>query len=115
MPDDNSQSDFDEFIADITPDVMGVLQKKGFFARLEEEVFPTGSVGTSNCKHDFSNTQRLVTELGFDKAAFDDIVDVTRANGGFCDCEIVLNAAPESVIRAGYWKTQASKLVNGEK
>ena len=94
---------------------MGVLQKKNFFVQLEEQVFPTESVDNSNCKHDFSITERLAKELGFDHADIDDIVDVMRANGGFCDCEIVRNAAPESRVREKYWKAKHAKLVDGKK
>lgn len=114
MPNDNGQRAFDKFIADITPDVMGVLQKKNFFAQLEEQLFPSESVDISNCKHDFSITERLAKELGFDKADIDDIVDVMRAKGGCCDCEIVLNAAPESRVREKYWKAEQAKLVDGK-
>jgi hypothetical protein len=112
---DDSQRKFDEFISDITPDVIAVLKRQSFFELLEKETFPDGIIGSSTCRHDFSATTELLSQLGHDADAIRDVIDVMRANGGFCDCEIVLNAAPESKVREAYWKAQHGKLVDGKR
>jgi len=112
---DESQREFDLYISDITPDVMGVLNRQFFFERLEKEIFPTGIVDSSTCRHDYIVTTKLLSQLGHDADAIEDVIDVMRANGGFCDCEIVLNTAPESRIREKYWKDEHARLVDGNR
>ena len=112
---EDSQREFDEFISDITPDVMVVLVRQSFFEQLEREVFPNGAIDSSACKHDFSITMRVLSQSGYDEDAIRDVIDVMRANGGYCDCEIILNAALQSKVSENYWKGEHAKLVDGKK
>ncbi|WP_263410736.1 DUF2695 domain-containing protein [Terriglobus tenax] len=102
--------DFDQFVEDIAPDVMAVLERQNFFSQLETEIYPTGKMEESRCIHDFSVSLRLLTNLGHDKDAQEDVLSVLRSKGGFCDCEAVLNAAPESEVRKAYWMAEHAKL-----
>jgi hypothetical protein len=112
---EDGQREFEEFITDVTPNVMTVLLGQSFFDLLEKEIFPDGSTDNSVCRHDFSRSKGLLMRLGHDVGAVKDVIAVMQANGGFCDCEIVLNVAPESRVRKTYWKDRRGKLVNGTK
>ena len=106
----DDEQEFAEFIKDITPDVMSVLERQDFFAKLEAQIFPTGTTNLNKCDHSYSVSIVILSELGHDDSARDDVFDVMRSRGGFCDCEILLNAAPESPTRSAYWKQWAANV-----
>jgi Protein of unknown function (DUF2695) len=108
---DVREDSYEQFIADISADVMAVLQKEGFLERLHNEVLPSDS-SPSTCKNDFTSAIRLLRSFGHDEADIEDVLGVMRSKGGFCDCEIVFNVADPSPVREKYWK---DKLVNGHK
>jgi hypothetical protein len=56
-----------------------------FFGKLE---FLTGSFG---CFHDTRHAQKVIDELALSDDSANALLDWCCANGGFCDCEIVLN------------------------
>ncbi len=101
------EADFDSFISDISPDVMKCLENEDFFRKLEARIFPDVSTDRKTCDGSFSVATEILTSAGHDKSAIEDVLDVMRSKGGFCDCEIVLNAAPESSVREAYWKRRA--------
>jgi Protein of unknown function (DUF2695) len=103
----SDDEEFESFIEDITPDVFASLQRENFFTSLEARIFPEGSTDRNECDGSFSAATALLTDLGHDEDAREDVFDVMRSKGGFCDCEIILNAAPESAARATYWKKKS--------
>jgi hypothetical protein len=93
--------------ADITPNVMNCLQREKFFTKLESHIFPDGTIDSNCCSHSFVVSTLVLSESGHDEKAREDVFEVMRSQGGFCDCEILLNVAPESAARAAYWKKKA--------
>jgi hypothetical protein len=91
----------------ITPDVMSCLQREEFFTKLESHIFPDGTIDSNRCNHSFAVSTLILSEAGHDEDAREDVFDVMRSQGGFCDCEILLNVAPESTTRAAYWMKKA--------
>ena len=57
-----------------------------FFGGLESLTDATG------CFHDTRNAQRVIDELGLPDESANALLDWCCDNGGFCDCEIALNA-----------------------
>jgi hypothetical protein len=55
-------------------------------------------------------SESILAERGFPAEDLDDIFDVLRSKGGFCDCEILYNAVEESRLKAEYWKARAKEL-----
>jgi Protein of unknown function (DUF2695) len=104
---------FDDFIESIAPDVLGVLAKSQFFQRLEGLVWPDGPDGRKVCGNAYANTVSLMTADGHSAEDQGEILAVMRSLGGFCDCEIMLNAAPECRVREAYWKAEHAKLASG--
>jgi Protein of unknown function (DUF2695) len=102
---------WDEFIESIAPDVLRCLQRRNFFERLEGNVFPEGPGSRGTCDHSYRHLISLMeAEAWPDKDHREDVFDVMRSKGGFCDCEIIYNVAPESQVREHYWKRRASEL-----
>src|ERR1700722_17680506 len=99
MAEDQPDESFDEFIESITEDVLRVLGGQGFFRKLEERVWPDGPDGRKVCDGSFANAIDIATADGHSLEDQDGIFHVMRSRGGFCDCEISLNAAPESEVR----------------
>jgi hypothetical protein len=106
---DDSTSD-DKFIASIAPDVMRALTASGFFIALDELFCPTEKflkAGVCHGHGDYRNAKRLLLSHGFDESEFSDVFGVLASRGGYCDCEILYNAAESSRLKAEYWKAQA--------
>jgi hypothetical protein len=110
MSENQPEESLDEFIESIAPDVLSSLGKQDFFRRLEERVWPDGPDGRKVCDSTYANALILTAADGYTPEDQDDILDVMRSRGGFCDCEIILNAAPESAIRERHWKRVAAEL-----
>jgi hypothetical protein len=108
MSEDQAEESFDEFIESITEDVLRVLSSQGFFCKIEGRVWPDGPDGRKVCDGSFANAVDIATADGHSLEDQDDIFHVMRSRGGFCDCEIVLNVAPESAVRERYWKKKAA-------
>jgi len=106
---DDSTSD-DKFIASIAPDVMRALTASGFFTALDELFCPTEKSLTVAVCHghgDYRNAKRLLLSHGFDESEFSDVFGVLASRGGYCDCEILYNAAESSRLKAEYWQARA--------
>ena len=112
-------NDFDrdeEFIASIASDVMRALGNSGFFTALDELFCPTEkSLTPAVCggHGDYRNSKRLLLSHGFDESDFSDVFGVLAARGGYCDCEILYNAAESSRLKAEYWQAQARNSQTG--
>lgn len=97
----------DELIKSITPDVMKVLFKVGFFEALDEAMAPidTTQKGES-CWGDFRITQRILKEKGFAQTPHNDeifdICHVLMAQNGYCDCEVLFNIYQKSRLKTRY-------------
>lgn len=90
---------------------MAVLAAKGFFDALDEALCPADeSKPPVICRTNYGNSERILIELGFERGDFEDIFDVLRGRGGFCDCEILYNAVEASRLKAKYWRAQADRL-----
>jgi hypothetical protein len=104
-PDSVDDDPDEDFIASITPDVIGALQKSHFFAALDELFLPKGStVQQHTCSGEFRHAKRALKLCGFEESDWSDVFHVLMGQGAFCDCEILFNAADESRLRAQYWK-----------
>jgi hypothetical protein len=95
----------EELIASITPDVMGALQQKGFFAALDEMFCPKSSaVHAQTCSGDFRYARRALQSCGFGESDWSDVFHVLMGQGAFCDCEILYNVATESGLKTQHWQ-----------
>jgi hypothetical protein len=105
-----SNEEWDAHIESIAPDVIRVLEGKRFFHILDELVFPTGDWKASTCDHSLDKTLALISEQGFNEGEKDDIMNVLQSRGGFCDCEVLFNAAEEDGLpKERYWKEKAQQ------
>lgn len=92
----------------IAPYVLPVLNGKRFFEKLESRVFPEGDSGPRLCSHTFVVTEALLIELEFDAEEREAILTVLKSQGGFCDCEVLLNVDDrEESPRARYWRSRS--------
>jgi hypothetical protein len=100
-----------EFVNDIAPDVLGVLEKDHFFERLDELFCPVDpSKQSVMCGHSFDHSVSILQDLGMDSDDVDDVLAVLRSKGGCCDCEVLYNVVEESRLKARYWKARATEL-----
>ena len=65
---------------------MGKFDWKEFHERLVRRVQAHG------CNHDHIHTRAVLTCMGCDRREIMDTVGMLREYGGFCDCEVLLNA-----------------------
>ncbi|HLW86036.1 MAG TPA: DUF2695 domain-containing protein [Candidatus Sulfotelmatobacter sp.] len=97
----------EELIAAIAPDVLGSLQESGFFAALDDLLCPVNSRSQPEpCTGDFLRAKQALQACGFEESDWSDVFHVLMGQGGFCDCEILYNAAEESRLKAQYWKAE---------
>lgn len=98
-----------ELIADITPDIMKVINGAHIFEALDDVMCPNDPTKARTlCYGDYRNTRRILLERGFTEDELFDVFHVLMAQGGFCDCEILYNVAPASRLAAEYWKDRAN-------
>jgi hypothetical protein len=97
----------EQLIADIKPYVLDVLQNSGFFAALDEALYPEDdSSRQKQCSGDFRQSKDVLTSCGFAESDWSDVFHVLMDEGAFCDCEVLYNVARESRLRADYWRSQ---------
>src|ERR1700681_4114623 len=81
-----------KLIANITPDVMKCQAKWKFFEELDDRLCPADqSKDRERCAGNYVISEAILRSLGNDADEFADIFGVLRAQGGFCDCEILYN------------------------
>ena len=98
----------DQFVDAIAADVLAVLTQKGFFESLDDVFSPRDGSSTSTvCQGDYAISERILGNLKFDEQDLSDIFQVLRSRGGFCDCEILYNAAETSRLKSTYWRARA--------
>jgi uncharacterized protein DUF2695 len=90
-----------ELVADITPDVMRSLLGAGVFEALDDVLCPADPArGRGRCHGDYRHGRLVLLALGFRSDELFDVFHVLMAQGGYCDCEILYNAAAEGRILA---------------
>jgi Protein of unknown function (DUF2695) len=98
----------EELIASITPDVMGALQERGFFALLDEMFCPNGgAIQAQTCSGDFRHAKQVLQLCRFEESDWSDVFHVLMGQGAFCDCEILYNAAIESRLKTQHWQQRS--------
>lgn len=106
--DDHSEPDY---IEDITPDVVGVLNSTRLFQQLDDLFCPEDASSLrTQCGHSYVQTERIVQDAGMDAEDLEDILAVLHSLGGCCDCEILYNVADESRLKSEYWKAREREL-----
>jgi hypothetical protein len=108
-PDDLEYPD-SELIADITPAVVGLLLRARFFEALDDVLCPAdASARGPECHGDYRHARAVLLARGFREDELFDVFHVLMAQGGYCDCEILLNAAETSRLKAEYWQGRAKE------
>ena len=98
----------EQLIVDITSDVMKVVNAAQIFEYLDNEMSPLESEKPKAlCYGDYRHTREILLARGFTDEELFDVFHVFMAQGGYCDCEILYNVAPESRLAAEYWKDRA--------
>jgi hypothetical protein len=62
------------------------------------------------CAHNYAISESILIASNFSQEDIADVLAVLQAQGGFCDCEILHNAAPANRLRATYWRKRAAEL-----
>ncbi|MGD0681206.1 MAG: DUF2695 domain-containing protein [Terracidiphilus sp.] len=106
------QSDDSEYINDITPDVLGVLDRLHFFERLDDWFCPLENPERLvQCgARSFEISTKILRDLGMDSDDIADVLAVLHSRGACCDCEVLYNVAEESRLKARYWKARFAEL-----
>ncbi len=100
----NSESD--DLISSIAPDVMGCLEHCGYFKSLDDILSPKDeSVLGLLCDGSYKISRRILEAAGFDKKDMRDIVAVLNFKSACCDCEVLYNVAEESRLKANIGAT----------
>jgi hypothetical protein len=100
-----------ELIELITPDVMEVIGRHGFFAALDDLLSPRDTESQcERCHGDFRHSKAVLEQRGFDEQERFDVLHVLMAQGGHCDCEILYNVAPENRLKSEYWIARSAGL-----
>ena len=45
--------------------------------------------------------------MNLDTTAMEEVFDVLRSQGGFCDCEVLYNVSESSRLKATYWRDKS--------
>lgn len=107
----DSENEDADLIASITPDVMACLVARKFFEELDNRFCPSNASATrETCHGDYAVSESILRACGFDEAEIADIFGVLRAQGGFCDCEVLHNVAETSRLKAEHWRAVAAGL-----
>jgi len=100
-----------QLIADITPAVLRVLKRTRFFESLDDVLCPVdASASRQSCYGDYRHARTVLRARGLRDDELFDVFHVLMARGGHCDCEILLNAAEASRLKAEYWKARADEV-----
>jgi hypothetical protein len=106
------EDDFDGAIESIAPFVLGCLEQRSFFPELEKRVWPEGPDGRRDCNHSFDHTRAILQTYDWSEDDFTEVLLVMESQGGFCDCEIMLNVASACAFREEHWKQAAVEAEN---
>lgn len=91
----------DETIESIKEPILSILQNKIAFVEILDKEFTSGA---AQCFGDFRHSKKLLSEMGYaGKEEQFDIFHVLMDEGGYCDCEILLNVFRQSDYSKKYW------------
>jgi Protein of unknown function (DUF2695) len=100
-----------ELISDITADVTRCLYGAGIFEALDDVLCPAdGSLARRQCHGDYRHARVVLLARGFREDELFDVFHVLMARGGYCDCEILYNAAEGSRLKAEHWRARAEQI-----
>jgi Protein of unknown function (DUF2695) len=100
-----------ELIADIGPDVMRCVSGARVFEALDDLLCPAdASRPRQRCHGDYRHARAVLLARGFRAGELFDVFHVLMARGGYCDCEILYNAAEASRLKAEYWRARADGI-----
>ena len=107
--------DGDDFIGNITQVVLKVLADKRFFEVLDAQLCPVETSAVRGvCDGTYAVSTAILQRLGFELQDTQEILQVLKSRGGCCDCEILLNVAEESRLKAEYWRFRAAGICSGD-
>ena len=105
----------DEFISNITTDVMKCLVSAHFFEKLDDILSPREETSSRQvCGGGYKLSESLLIASEFSREDLTDIWAVLQSQGGFCDCEILYNVSPSSRLASRYWRKRAAELEAGK-
>jgi hypothetical protein len=105
----------DEFISNITPNVMGCLVNAHFFEKLDDILSPREETSSRQvCGGDYKLSESLLIASEFSREDLTDVWAVLQSQGGFCDCEILYNVSRSSRLATKYWRKRAAELEAGK-
>jgi hypothetical protein len=88
---------------------MKCLSNCNFFEELDDRLCPADkSIPREHCLGNFEISESILRKHGFDNEELADVFDVLRAQGGFCDCEVLYNVAETDRLKAEYWRARAA-------
>jgi hypothetical protein len=94
----------EELIDSISDPVMRCLIGSRFFEFLDDAMCPENPANErAQCWGDFRNSRPILLKRGFREEELFDVFHVLMRQGGFCDCEILYNAAEQSRLKTEYW------------
>jgi len=64
-------------------DVLSLLFQRMFFYRLNEKL------SGLTCDHTLRLSNQILTQMQFNRGKINEIIEIFKKNGGFCDCEII--------------------------
>jgi hypothetical protein len=98
----------EEFVQSISDDVLTVLNRSGASEALDDLFCPKDTgMPKARCHGDYRNAREVLLARGFSEDELFDVFHVLMARGGFCDCEILYNAAEASRLKSEYWRARA--------
>ena len=77
------------------------------FEALDDVLFPAAAGRRARCHGDYRNARPILLAKGFSEDELFEVFHVLMAQGGYCDCEILYNAADGSRLGAEYWGARA--------
>jgi len=99
----------DDLIASIAPNVLRCLDRVKFFEKMDDLLCAADALARrERCSRDYRISRRILNELKFGLSDQEDIFEVLRCKGGFCDCEILYNVPETSRLKAEYWRGRLS-------
>lgn len=66
-------------------DILETLYNRQFFYRLSQ------LLEKNECDNEFTMSIKLLQDMGYGKERIDETLNLFRNQGGYCDCEIILN------------------------
>jgi Protein of unknown function (DUF2695) len=99
----------DDYVASVAPYVLNSLANCKFFEELDEHLCPAdASKSREGCRGDYGISEAILKFHGFNEEDLADIFEVLTSRGGFCDCEILYNAAGDNRLKSEYWRARAA-------